>query len=210
MKLLFTTLLFFVSFFSFCQLGYKYDVRSSYVYVEVEFRNGEEKNGFGRLNAENIVLFKELEGSKKQKFSYREVKSVIFHTTDGKRKYVYKIVRDKKGRNRVLPLIEDFKGELSLFFQVHVSTSPFFSPNVAGMGNYVNGSTSELKIYFLGKENEDTVKPIGGIKMKSKRSKKIVKEYFSDCPDLVQKINNDYFENLEIEAVVNYYNANCQ
>ncbi|OBX22932.1 hypothetical protein BAA08_06550 [Bizionia sp. APA-3] len=39
--------------------------------------------------------------------------------------------------------------------------------------------------------------------------KKKAKEYFQDCPSLVNKIETKIFKSDDLEAILNYYNANC-
>ena len=66
--------------------------------------------------------------------------------------------------------------------------------------------------YYLSKENEDYVTTIAYIKSinvgKSFEKKAI--EYFSDCPELVQKIKAKVFRKRDIEEIVKYYNSNCE
>lgn len=50
---------------------------------------------------------------------------------------------------------------------------------------------------------------IGSTDMGMPAFKKKAKEYFQDCPSLVSKIEAKTFRSDDLEAILNYYNANC-
>jgi hypothetical protein len=60
---------------------------------------------------------------------------------------------------------------------------------------------AEGYVYFIEKNNK-TIR-IGG-KIKNKRM-----NLFSDCPILIEKIQNKEFKKREIIEIIDYYNNNC-
>jgi hypothetical protein len=47
------------------------------------------------------------------------------------------------------------------------------------------------------------------IKLKSKYFKKIIERYFSDCKELVSRIESDFYEKDELLSIISYYNNEC-
>ena len=81
--------------------------------------------------------------------------------------------------------------------------------NSIGIGNIFSMSTHIfLKLEMDGKlklqkENGELKRP------KGMSFRKDMTEYFSDCPALVEKIEDKDFRKSDLEMMVNFYNSNC-
>jgi hypothetical protein len=59
---------------------------------------------------------------------------------------------------------------------------------------------------------ENMILQKGNGELKQPRSlsfRKDMRDYFSDCPDLTEKIDSRDFRRADMEAIVIYYNAHC-
>ena len=90
------------------------------------------------------------------------------------------------------------------------------------MREFINGTTSLYEIikmaapqiggmttnYYVKRQtwNWNTVKKIGAMTYKKKK----VKSYFSDCPLLIEKVNNKYFKGRSPYNLIIYFNENCR
>ena len=73
--------------------------------------------------------------------------------------------------------------------------------------NFTNSGSKTT--YFMSINSNDVAINLKIGNTYSKRFKKIAKKYFSDCPDLLSKIENKYFSRYDIRNVVEYYNNKC-
>lgn len=95
----------------------------------------------------------------------------------------------------------EIDGPLKLYRYYYTQTNAGFN---GGAGGVYTPTTS----YQV--ENLIFQKGIGPLKQpRSLGWKKDMLEYFSDCPELRERIENKDLRKREIEAIVNYYNANC-
>ncbi len=140
----------------------------------------------------------EIKQRKSTKFTPVEVDSVIFHLDYKekrkrvKRKATYIPIIKKKNENKVklgfAELVID--GNLKLVRR--------------GVTNTSLGSVFEESLLI--KDDEEAV-IFNYIELKS--FKKRATEYFSDCPDLITKFENNEFKREDLVQIVNYYNDNC-
>ena len=95
------------------------------------------------------------------------------------------------------------EGEVSLYENVYIgvtnpATTGGFSMNYSSVTYYISRRGSNKAINLR----------IGTTY--SRRFRKIAKEFFKDCNDLIEKINTkSYFKRYGIASVVEYYNKNC-
>ncbi len=48
------------------------------------------------------------------------------------------------------------------------------------------------------------------IVLKSKHFKKIIEKYFSDCKELVSRIESEFYKKNDLLSILNYYNEECE
>jgi len=91
-------------------------------------------------------------------------------------------------------------GELKLFSYFYTSRSPGM---YTGAGMMMGGYTYTVERFILQKGNGNLKRP------RTLTFRKDMADYFSDCPDLVNKIENKYFKQNDLNSMVAYYNAYC-
>lgn len=103
-------------------------------------------------------------------------------------------------RPRIFLRIE-VEGKVNMFTFYSTQSSPgLYNPT---MGMSTGGVTYSAERYVLQKNDDLLWSP------RSLSFKKDMSEYFKDCPDLVQKIQDQSFRKDDLEAIVHYYNSRC-
>ena len=82
--------------------------------------------------------------------------------------------------------------------------TPVILAPTSAMGVTVAGTyTFDVENYILQKEDGELKR------IKSLTFKKDMIEYFSDCPKLIEKIDNKEFSKQDIKAISAFYNSDC-
>ena len=102
--------------------------------------------------------------------------------------------------------VEKF-GKVKLYKYTGTSrVNSFATDGIGGFGSMRYSTTK----YYISKNNSIRVRDLRIGNTYSRRFRRIAKRYFSDCPDLMKKIESrEYFDRYEIGSVVDYYNDNC-
>lgn len=180
-------------------------------------RNGEVKKGFAKIVAPQKIKFKAHKSSDKQTYDHKQVSKIDIYNRwdDITTTYTYKLVPSKNSHKSKPMLLETLvTGKISLYRMGKSSVSSFGAP---GMGMSVGGGVTvgfgvspQYVDYYVCRDNVDVVTKLltlGGISLK--KFKEYGAEYFSDCPELVEKIESKYYKKGDIEDVVNFYNNHC-
>lgn len=95
----------------------------------------------------------------------------------------------------------EIDGPLKLFHYYYTQTSPgMYSGSTGAM---TGGYSYSVENMILQKGNGELKQP------RSLSFRKDMRDYFSDCPDLTEKIDSKDFRRADMEAIVIYYNAHC-
>nr|NQU89140.1 hypothetical protein [Bacteroidota bacterium] len=95
-------------------------------------------------------------------------------------------------------------GKLKLFeYHYTESNGPAINTESSGNTTVTGGTTYSIEKYILQKGNGELKKPRGII------FRKDMMEYFSDCPELSQKIEQRELKKRDLESIVRLYNSNC-
>jgi hypothetical protein len=95
----------------------------------------------------------------------------------------------------------EIDGPLKLFrYYQKQQSAGFGNPS---MGSYSPGYAYTIESNILQKGNGELMRPTGI------SFRKDMAIYFSDCPELVNKIQEKEFKRGDMEAIVNTYNRNC-
>lgn len=79
----------------------------------------------------------------------------------------------------------------------------FYATRTAAGGGYGATYSYQTEDYYLQKKGEALKRPKGLL------FRKDMEEYFSDCPSVADKIKDKDFKRRDLEAIVMYYNKNC-
>lgn len=90
--------------------------------------------------------------------------------------------------------------KLFIFHSTHGPAGMYIGP-----GSKWVGKSGDVELIILKKNNEELFKP----KFTDRKFKKDMSAYLSDCPSLVQKIENDLYTIDNIRQIVIDYNSNC-
>jgi hypothetical protein len=171
--------------------------------ISLILKDGSTINGFGRIKTNDEILYKKTEDSEKQIFNYKTVRKLIVYTDDYEQNYEYRVNNDT-GKVKLLEII--LVGKVNLF--KHVQGSGAYTPNSIG-GGFDFTAGSYITYYISKNENNISVTSLGIGNTYSKRFKTTANEFFNSCPDVLEKINNKYFNRYGVEAVVEYFIDNC-
>ena len=176
--------------------------------VTIELNSGDTLNGFGRINSSNSIIYRKTKDSKKEIYTYKQVKKYTTYYEDGNSEYVYKIIEGSGGVNsiRLLKIIK--RGKVDLFSET-ITTSGFVVPN--GMpGDMMMGSYSTSRtVYYIANGGENVVAKLGSGNTYTNRFKRKAKKYFGSCPELIEKINTKFFKRRSLKKIIDYFNENC-
>lgn len=96
----------------------------------------------------------------------------------------------------------EIDGPLKLFSYYYTQQSPGMYN--ASTGVVTGGYAYSVERYIMQKGSGELKRP------KNLSFKKDMAEYFSDCPTLVDKIQDKDFKKYDMEAIVSFYNKNCR
>ena len=168
--------------------------------VTLHFRNGDTLKVISYVNAGNSnIRYRVDKESKKITVNYRKVKTAVQHYSGFDRTYVYKI---KKGSQTPIILEQVYKGKVYLYKMDFTRNSSF----AGGMS-----MSSDHSEYYVCKNDEDVVTTFNasGIFIENGFRKKS-KDFFKDCPELVDKINKKILKMVNIPEIVLFYNNQCK
>ena len=72
------------------------------------------------------------------------------------------------------------------------------------------GHSYNISSYYVRKENETEVTHLGSTSWISKNFKKAASNYFKDCPNLVEKLQNKEYKKKDIREIIDFYNEYCK
>lgn len=167
---------------------------------QIVTKNGDTINVIGKLKS-NVFKYKRYSTSKTKKINYSEIKFI-------KIRFEKDIIKTFKffsvlGKNKITPVEELVKGnKISLYgitsnlnFQVGSGVSTYQMST-----EYYTRKPKDKKISKLGRYNP----PFGNIKNK-------LKNIFSDCNDLLQKVEKKEFKiRSDIQIMFEFYNSKCK
>lgn len=167
-------------------------------------KDGSTIDGFGRIKENDEILYRQTEDSEKQIFNHKTIKKLIIYSDDSEQNYEYRVNNDN-GKIKLLEIL--YFGKINIFKDVVGGVAYAPTPIDGGFGF----TPSSYSFYYISKNgNNISVTSLGYATTYSKEFRKKAKEFFNSCPDLLEKINNKYFNRYGIEAVVKYYIENCE
>jgi hypothetical protein len=95
----------------------------------------------------------------------------------------------------------EIDGKIKLFKYYQTESSPVMYNSSSDL--ITEGISYQVDKCFLQKDSQEL------IRIKGLTFRKDMMEYFSDCHDVFQKIENKEYRKKDIETIVNYYNSYC-
>ena len=157
------------------------------------------------FNGKEKVKYRKNRKSKKAKYDENQVRKVIFRNSDTEVAYFEFILTSEKKKG-LFKVISSGKATLYARSVSITNSTPMYmgAPN-GGTWNHWNYSFSDFNEFYVLKENEKIANPLITARI-SRSFKKRAMEYFSDCPNLVSKLDERIFVKDDIKDVVDEYN----
>tara|TARA_R110001592_G_scaffold18723_3_gene77419 strand:+ start:1109 stop:1678 length:570 start_codon:yes stop_codon:yes gene_type:complete len=163
------------------------------------FRNGDSLKVKAYLNSGSPrITYRENEDAKRITVDYKKAEKAVQHYNEFDKTFVFKI---KNGYTIPVLLERAYSGKAYLYKMDFTRNSSF-----AG-GMTMSSNHSE---YYVCKYDADVVTTFNasGLFIENGFRKKST-EFFKDCPELVNKINDKIWKMKDITEIVHYYDTEC-
>ena len=180
----------------------------SYQDATLKLRNGEVLEGEAKITYDELVKFRK--GKKKETYNYRNLESFTIGDDRERLSYIYKIIAGKEPR--LMRIIKEYDGVINLYaIEYHHSSPPGnmpSSPSGVGVTTSVSLDVSE---YYASKNNGHEVVKLGNNHpvFGKGRFKKNVAEFFEDCPDLIEQVENNELKRMDMIELIEFYKNEC-
>jgi hypothetical protein len=157
------------------------------------------------FNGKEKVKYRKNRKSKKTKYDETQVKKVIFRNSDTEVAY-FEFIQTSEKKKGLFKIISSGKATLYARSVSITNSTPMYmgGPN-GGTWNHWNYSFSDFNEFYVLKEDEKLASPLITARI-SRSFKKRAIEYFSDCPNLVSKLEKKIYVKDDIKDVVDEYN----
>jgi len=162
--------------------------------AKIFFKDGDTFEGFGMITGNNNIKFRLSLDDKPTRFTSDEISRIEFYDFETSATFQYIKLKEKYKLLEVL-----IEGEVSLYAQVKTNWRLFLEYS----NNYYNHNNFTFYLVKKRHNNQNSNKII------SLGWKKKMMEYFSDCSELVRKIQSNEFKRDDLQEIVIYYNDFC-
>lgn len=176
--------------------------------AELIFKDGSLLEGIAEpIHSYNIKFKKDL-NAKKQYFSFDEVDTLkVYYDLEPT---IYVLVKIKKGYvPKVLELARSGKNVVHYRNILPVKTLPVAIPSNDGGSFMIGGGISRGTHSYVRKPYEEEAVHLASSNWISKNFKNTASNFFSDCPELVEKIQNGEFKKRDLKEIIDFYNTKC-
>lgn len=172
----------------------------------LEFKDGKQRKGLAKLIGGDQIKFKKAKGQKAEKFHFSELQKAVIYDSEEPSTYVY--IETPKGRFNVVKELEI--GAVNLYVLEEKGYAPPMQMGGAnGHMNVTGGNFYDLQNLYVKSGENGELTHLGSNQLFSKNFKKAASDYFSNCPELVKKIQNRDFKKKHVKDIVHYYNTKC-
>lgn len=173
--------------------------------AELVFKDGRKITGLGEPANKDLIRFKKEKKAKKEFYSFKEVDTVKVYYDFNPTIFVYQKI---KGRTYPDVLEVANVGKNVIFYRDNTQGYITFS-NGGVSGGMNTGRAVNLTHSFVRKPNEEEATHLGSNDWMSKNFKKAASKFFSDCPQLITKIETREFKKKDLISIIDYYNNSC-
>lgn len=166
--------------------------------VNITLKNGDKLTGNGKVTNTGVNL-KTSKGTRKIEGS--EIERVVETKKKRVKKYAFRPLKKGKKAKR---LEIYYAGKGIELFKVQVGKSKHST------GGSVSANVTITVIrYYVYRDGEEFATMVSSGALLGKNYKQRTKEYFSDCPALVEKIGSKGFKKENLKKVIKFYEKNC-
>lgn len=176
-------------------------------------RNGDTIHGLAKITDFGKIKFRYNKKSTKKKYDGKTLKKFEIYEKDTYQlvTYCYKLVQNKRFFSNSVLMKLVTEGKINLYTMTSTVTAPIGFGSAGGMGFGMNIISNSFDHYYVCRGNSDFVIELATVgSFFGKNFIKAASEYFSDCPDLVKKIENKVYKKRDIEEIIRFYNAKCK
>ncbi len=172
------------------------------------FKDGTVKTGLGKLSNNGKIKFRTNKGEKAVKYDF----SLLDQVKISGKTYVYVNVIGIENP-RVLERV--LVGKVYLYQTQSQGYMPYGGAPGGGFGGtggvgFSGGYSYNINNFYVRRTEEDRATHLGSNQLFSKNFKEAASNYFKDCPELVQKIQNKIFKKRDLRDIVQFYNTECE
>lgn len=167
--------------------------------IEITLKTGVVLKGIGKIKSDTFK-YKADKNDEAQEFAFAEVKSAEFES-DEDEKVVYRCFQTQENDEYIAVVEKAFGDKVELYTRTFVY-------NTVGMNGMQNFQQSTF--YYVKKNSDEKLTALGEYNIIFNSLKSKVKDYFSDCSNLVDKLENRELKVRKgLEEIVEFYNKNC-
>lgn len=171
---------------------------------KIVLNDGKELNGLLKVSF-NKFVFRETKDSKVIRYGYKDAKYALLYFDDNKyMKLEFIPVKHQKKPILFNVMIQD---EMSLLNEVPIAQNSVTRTD--GKINPAIGVINSATFYVKKKEDEFAQYYLAVGYIPKTGFYKVIREYFTDCPELHAKVDNGEFEKKDYIEIVKFYNKNC-
>jgi hypothetical protein len=174
--------------------------------MKITLNNGKVKTGIYQIKNSHLGFpSKTRIVSKKEKYKIDNIKTVVIYSESDS--IFMKVIPTKKYLNskvkKKLAQIEFIGKKIELYYVPEI----IYSGGTVGFFITTNGYFEK----YVRRKNNDIAYNMGYIYGAGERGiKKRVRDYFKDCPKLIEKINNNEIPKKETIKIAQFYENNCE
>lgn len=172
----------------------------------IYFKDGTKLTGLAKLINGDQVKFKKFKGDKVKKYHFDNLAQVVINDREEASTYIY--LETREGYYNVVRELEIGAVNLYVLEQTGYS-APMFVGGANGQMNIAHGSYYDIKNLYVRRGVSGEITHLGSNQLFSKNFKNAASAYFSNCPVLVEKIQNKEYKKKHIRDIVNFYNLKC-
>ena len=177
--------------------------------AELIFKDGSLLEGIAEPINNNYIKFRKEHKAKKEYFTFEEVDTLKVYYD-----FVPKIYVLVKIKNRSVPKVLELAraGRNVVYYRdiIQGNIAPMAFSSMGSGGSMISGGGYiNIKHSYVRKTNEEEAEHLASSNWISKNFKKSASSFFSDCPELVGKIQNSEFRKRDLKEIIEFYNTKC-
>lgn len=174
--------------------------------AELVFKDGRTVIGLGEPAQKNLIRFRKEKKAKKEFFTFEQVDTLKVYYDFNPTIFVYQRIKGK-----TYPKLLELANVGKNVIVYRDNTLGFITFSNGGATNRAGtGRTVNLTHSFVRKPNDDEATHLGSNDWMSKNFKKAASSFFSDCPQLIKKIENRELKKKNLMAIIDFYNNSCE
>ncbi len=155
----------------------------------------------GYVSVSNKIKFRTSLEEKSTSYDYESAKEATVIDKKGKvSKFEYIVLKEGK-KPVIMEILVDG------FLRLYTENTTQFNANLGGSGTV--GGFRSTTTYYLKKQTENIAQKCAAFGYIGPGFKKFINSYFSDCQEIIKKVEKKEFKKNNYEEIVEFYNSNC-